>query len=153
MDMRKMEVREPAELCDPLKRLGPAGARVVLRLLEPNGDPQDPGYAWVHAYGVHKETGVSYPTAWLLLRALEEADVVEAREAPERRRRGRSPRLFRLKTDKAREARLAVDRVLAKRGRLKAARKREAAHVPPEAVRAALAGKLPGDEPLPAEVP
>ncbi len=33
------------------------------------------------------------------------------------------------------------------------ARLSEAAHVPPEAVRAALTGKLPGDEPLPAEVP
>lgn len=107
-----MGVRECPQ-CDPLNHLGPAGARVLLQMLET--DPATGEYVKTYAYELSRKANVTYPTAWLLLRALSEANYVqEADDGPSFASKRRRPRYYRLTPEGAERAKEAVLRVLSK---------------------------------------
>jgi len=97
--------------CSLFRRVGPAGARVLARMLL----PEDGGYRWVSAYQLHRETGVPYPSVWLILKALEGCQQNKYVEKQPGVGAGRRKKwLYRLTEEGARCALQAVDRVLTK---------------------------------------
>ena len=78
--------------CGALRRVGPAGLRILDRLVNAYGAAEAES-AWLHAYAIHKETGVTYPAVWTFLVGLEKAGLVETRRA---RVGGRARKLYRL---------------------------------------------------------
>ena len=119
--------------CDPLSRIGPAGARVLLRLLEL--DPGGEGFAKVYAYDLSKKAGVTYLTAWLMLRALKEAGYVEELgDLAVKSGAGRPRRYYRLIPEAASPVREAVSRVLMKASSRARQSQRSSARMAPRAV-------------------
>jgi len=78
--------------CDALKRVGPAGLRILDRLVDVYGTTET-DKAWLHAYAIHKEAGVTYPAVWVFLAGLEKAGLVDTRRATVS---GRTRKLYRL---------------------------------------------------------
>ena len=96
----------------------------MLHMLET--DPATGEYVKTYAYELSQKADVTYPTAWLLLRALDEVGYVqEVEDEFSFTGKKRRPRYYRLTPAGAERAREAVLRVLSKMD-LKARRRRRA---------------------------
>ena len=92
METIRGSVKGSRDNCNPLKRVGKAGLRILNRLVGQRDSAKGEG-TWLHAYAIHKETKVTYPAVWTFLVGLERAGLVETRRV---RVGGRTRKLYRL---------------------------------------------------------
>ena len=92
METIRGSVKGSRDNCNPLKRVGKAGLRILDRLVGQHNSAKGEDI-WLHAYAIHKETKVTYPAVWAFLVGLEKAGLVETRRV---RVGGRARKLYRL---------------------------------------------------------